>query len=293
MTSDIILVHTGTIYPDYINDCIEQLLSYKLNIHLILSESLINNTISLNINVIKAEDYFDTRINSYNLLGHDSNFRDGFWTRTSSRFFLISSYAKAKNLQNFFHIEYDNLLYTDLEQVNNLLIDSDYQMSVVIDSENRCIPSVVWFRDWTICDKLSDFIFSNNYQNDMSNLYNFFSQNRDLVTNFPIVPDNIDKSELVSQTGLRYTGLIDYSLYYNKLDMIFDGAALGQYLAGTDTRDRPRDTKGFVNETTIYDVSKFQYVWENECPYVISGEKKVKIANLHIHSKDLRFNKNK
>jgi len=279
MKIDIILVHTGTVFPDYINDCITQLKKYQFNIHLILSECLFDHLNHSDIIVVKAEDYFDDFYNSYEIHNHDTSFRDGFWKRTSSRFFLISTYSKKNNLLSFFHIENDILMFSDLSSEKSILDNSVYDMAVVVDSERRCIPSVMYFRNSDIVQRLSMFISTNNTNNDMSNVFNFFSQNRDVVVNLPLLPNSINLN----------SGLINYNNLYSEMMSIFDDDAIGQYLGGIDTRSNPRDTIGFINETTVFDVSIFDYYWVNGEPFaVIDGGEKIKINNLHIHSKDLK-----
>ncbi len=283
---DVVLVHTGTVFENYINDCITQLKKFNFRIHLILSECLLNEVLHDDIILSKAEDYLDNYYNTFIISGHDTSFRDGFWQRTSTRFFIINSYVCKNNLQSFFHIENDNLIFTDLDKVSDFLQSQSYDMAVVIDSEQRCIPSVVWFRDKNITQRLSEYIYNNNGVNDMTNLYNFFSLNRNSVTNLPIIPSYVEQSNLVSTTGIRYSGEINYSNFYDELNCIFDGAAIGQYLGGIDTRSNPRDTEGFVNETTIFDVSKFSFSWSDSKPYF--GNNTIPIVNLHLHSKNLK-----
>jgi hypothetical protein len=159
-------------------------------------------------------------------------------------------------------------------------------MAVVIDSEQRCIPSVVWFRNQEVTQKLSEHIYNNNGVNDMANLYNFFISNRDIVTNLPIIPSYVEQKKLISTTGINYSGEINYSNFYEELQCVFDGAAIGQYIGGIDTRNNPRETEGFVNETTIFDVSKFNFFWENKKPYF--SDELIPIVNLHLHSKNLK-----
>ena len=278
---DIILVHTGNIFPEHINDCISQLKKYDFNIHLIISECLRSNVNSDGIILSSAEEYESTEYKSYDIKSHDVGFRDGFWKRTSSRFMIISSYIASNGMESIFHIENDVLIFSDLKDVKSLLDKSKYEMAVVLDSESRCIPSIVYFKNLDISNRLSKFIFENNSNNDMSNLFNFFKRNRNVVTNLPILPSNTLVSNDIS-------GEIDYSNLYNKLQSIFDGAAIGQYIDGVDTRNNQNDTIGFVNETTIFNVSNFQYIFENNEPYMINGNIKTKIYNLHIHSKDLK-----
>ena len=76
---------------------------------------------------------------------------------------------------------------------------------------------------------------------------------------------------------------------YEKVNSIFDAAAIGQYLGGVDPRNIPYDTTGFINEGCVFDPSNFKYKWINSEPFmVLENGHEVKINNLHIHSKNLK-----
>jgi hypothetical protein len=73
--------------------------------------------------------------------------------------------------------------------------------------------------------------------------------------------------------------------------MIFDAAAIGQYLGGIDTIHKNGGVPGFVNETCIIDYSKYTFHWIKDnnlfIPMVKIDNQYYKIAGLHIHSKRL------
>lgn len=276
MTNKIVLIHTGNYFPEYINDCIEQINKYGFEIHLLLSKKLHQNIKHTNVILSKAEDYENVEYRNYSIK-KDNNFRDGFWNRTSSRFFLLSEYSKQNNIKNFFHIENDILLFDNLKNIAETLKKDVFDMLVVVDSETRCVPSIIWIRNHKILEKLANFIFHNTKNDDMTNLKLFQSLNPNTVTNFPIFPTEKYNSKLVK--------------YNNKFDeffCIFDGAAIGQFLGGVDSRNIPGNTVGFVNETTVFPVDKYKYVWYNKEPYMEYEEKRIKILNLHMHCKNLK-----
>ena len=74
--------------------------------------------------------------------------------------------------------------------------------------------------------------------------------------------------------------------------MIFDAAAIGQYLGGVDPRNIEGDTRGFINETCIIKYNKYKFEWikidELFIPHIIIDSNKYKICNLHIHCKNLK-----
>ena len=71
--------------------------------------------------------------------------------------------------------------------------------------------------------------------------------------------------------------------YFNS---VFDGAAIGQYLYGTEMGGD--GSIGFVNETTTFDPSLFKIVIQNKKPYWIYNNQTISINNLHMHCKNLQ-----
>jgi hypothetical protein len=94
------------------------------------------------------------------------------------------------------------------------------------------------------------------------------------------------------------------------LGLVFDAAAIGQYLGGADSRSfrplrrfwhrflKPKTPilpslgPGFINESCLFDASLFSYLWGPDAqgrrvPYMVFEGQQIPIANLHIHSKDL------
>ena len=84
-------------------------------------------------------------------------------------------------------------------------------------------------------------------------------------------------------------------LYWQHIDefkSIFDAAGIGQYIGGTDPRNRDTDSVGFVNEASVFVVSRAKYEWIRDekgrfILYAYFRNEKIKINNLHCHSKRL------
>jgi len=277
----LILVHTGHKLPDYLSDCIKRAKKCNFFVHLIVSDCLIDQIEPSGISVIPESSVVSRDYTEYILKCGNPNFRDNFLHRASSRFFLIRNYAKQASIKNLFHIENDVLPYFSFEYINSALKSTAYQAAFVIDAPQRCVPSVVWFRNYKILDALCSFLRSNNSVDDMVNLCRFFLNNRKLVTNLPIIPK--DGSYL-----LRILPNIDYANMFEEFRCIFDGAAIGQFLGGIDPRDSHGNSSGFVNETAIFDVSKAAYHVETSRPFILTKKSATPIANLHIHCKDLK-----
>jgi hypothetical protein len=251
-------------FQDYIVDNIKQLLLLKYNITVIISDNLASYFKDIeNIKIVLTNELDDYGYNSRSHL--DKNFRGGFWRLASQRLFYLYSYLKKENLTNILHIENDVMIY------NNIEVPDKSKIWLVMDSENRCIPSIVFIPSF---DKMTSLISNYMYdKNDMENLAHFYKHNKNICEKFPII--NTDDN-------------------FSNLNNIFDGAAIGQYLGGVDARNIPGDTRGFVNETCIVDYSKYKFIWKFDGlykPYIIINDIDIPIVNLHIHSKNLyKFN---
>jgi hypothetical protein len=122
-------------------------------------------------------------------------------------------------------------------------------------------------------------------KNDMEN-FSIIQAQTGIIDNFPIFindPNGSPEHQFVTKN-------------FKQFNMIFDAAAIGQYLGGVDPRNIPGDTTGFVNETCIIKYDQYRFIWnafdDIRCPYiVVKNENDIDcsypVFNLHIHSKAL------
>jgi hypothetical protein len=170
---------------------------------------------------------------------------------------------------------------------------------MVQDAVNRVVPSILFFPECYDINELTKFIASSlenspNFVNDMNILGTF--QNK---YELPFEPCKGD----IGQGKDKGIGE----------SIIFDGAAIGQYLGGVDIKNLGgnldknaikllefnNNTRGFINETCVMKPNKYQF---NKTGVIIDNLKipvniptcKVegnarlyRVANLHIHSKQL------
>jgi hypothetical protein len=147
---------------------------------------------------------------------------------------------------------------------------------MIKDSEARVIPSVMCFTDYEQAEDLVKHITSTIIESPV-----FINDMNILVT---------------------YKGLLQWPHHpEDSSPIIFDGAAIGQYLGGVDPKNIPDYTDplsnprtGFINETCDFDTSKYSlekkytdnlsHVAVPFKYYTLNGRI---IINLHIHSKQL------
>jgi hypothetical protein len=317
---NLVYIHIGSELPDYIYDSIYQTLlidDYKTKIYVILDDNVVeifNKTVSkFNHSLYTKDDVYyenvlnvipisllDTRMNisfdNYKKMiterfSNLSGFRGGFWISTTARFYYISILMEMFSLENVFHIENDIMLYESTRDLYKYMCkyfekQIISKICMVQDSVKRVVPSILFFPNNKCIDNLTQYITvelstAPNFINDMDILGSYEDK-----LQLPFMPEQLGNTED---------------------RIIFDGAAIGQYLGGVDYKnlndarnpltklDNP--SRGFVNETSLMkpDNYKFCNVEDVELDHlnitvkvpVLLSNTANSIANLHIHSKQL------
>lgn len=281
----LIIVHHGNKLPEYIDHFIDQAVvaSPNTNIYFCLDENLKYETRHSNVNVINIGDIPKSTLTTSfeNNSKLDKNFRDGFWHFCSKRFTTLYDFIKWKNFKHIFHMEYDNLLYVDLENLYNKMKNiDDYKNSAGIrDSENQGVPSFMYFNDTSAIEKFATFMTNNNFSNDMETICRF------------IQTGEMGTLPLLTKEYAKKLDLLKYEYLYKNEDLlgcVFDGRSAGQFIGGIDPRNTEQtSTIGFINTDSLYNISKLDVAFDKKNPMVCG----VPICNLHIHSKDLHLYK--
>lgn len=210
--------------------------------------------------------------------GFPSFYKDPFWLTTLLRLYVVYLYSKKNNINEFIHLEYDNLIYSDLKQLNKLS------------------PSLYFTKVGPYCSS-AGFVYCNsltNFENFISRLKEMLTKGEQFVQKFTQY-NHLSEMILIDLIYTHTKNIINYlpilpfgtsSDNFEKLNVLFDGASYGQYLGGTNNGNE----KGWYGQhhyigQEIHNGSiKIQF---DNVPYVIFDNKKIPILNLHIHSKNL------
>lgn len=217
----------------------------------------------------------------------------GFWRFAAERFFAIESLLEALELENVVHLENDVMLYAGLSDLMPAFERSCPALGVTMDCRTRCIPGVVYIKDRGALSALNEFIIENSLRRghtDMEALAAYMAADAGCSA-LPVVPPAYrDLNPLESARGERAAEPW-YFEHFEAFGGVFDAAALGQFLGGIDTRGEEVETRGFVNETAVYDPRRMDLHWKVDGglrrPYGRVGKLEFPIFNLHIHSKRL------
>ena len=224
---------------------------------------------------------YTSEINEFFLLckkGFPSFSDDPFWLTTLLRLYVVYLYVQKHNIQEFIHLEYDNLIFSDLKELKQL-------------------PKSVYFTRVGPFQSSAGFVFCNSiehFEKFINKLKQLLEKGESFVQRFTQY-DQLSEMILIDLIHTHTKDVMDYLPIlpdgvgcdnFDKLRVLFDGASYGQYLGGTNKQDN----KGWfgmhhyigreINNKTI------QVVFEDK-PYVITHNKKIPLTNLHVHSKKL------
>ena len=288
----LILVHLGKEFHFHIFDCIEQIRIFNpnINLHLLVQTDVYNTImktykeIIFAYNVILKNCDLEEKSNEHLLFQKRSNldrsYRNGFVYYCTQRFLVLHDYILNNSLVNIIHIEYDNLIFCDLNNIINIL-EENYNCGAVFDNSTQCVPSFVYFKNLESIQNLMNFIINNlySYSNDMLLLGGFRNNE----------PENIQKLPILTE---EYTNKFNidnnFSNNISKFQCIFDARAIGQYIGGIDSRVHQYQGPGYINPDAHFKVNEINVEWREINGLFIPYACEVPVVNLHIHSKDLK-----
>lgn len=295
----IALVHIGDKPPAYLTTAIAQarLFNRECPIYLLVSENafpvLRSQAEKYNLSLIALENL--TKTHEHELFSTRTIGQKPFNLYTKERFLYLYDFIAQNNLNNVFHIENDNMLYTDLSQ---LMPHFTYyykdKIGITFSNDKKGIAGFMYIAHASSLKKLARFFSSPaaKARNDMKLLGFLREAEKWSIMPLPIIMDEYVKwEELKSPKGHTSHEPFLYCAYSDCFNSIFDANLHGAYLGGTDPHYKNAGP-GFLDEYCVVNASRLNYIWERDeqgrnIPFVYYKKKKYRINNLHIHSKKL------
>ncbi len=300
----LVFVHIGDILPPYMVEATHQarLFNPELTIYAIVDQTVIlqandprykeDNIIFVPIQQLEQSSQHQQFLELSQL---DTDFRKGFWRNASERFFLIDELVKQWNLNDVFHMEYDTMLYANLESMMSAF-HLYPAIAAVFVNDLFCIPCFIYFSNSHATNQLTNFMAENVSRgwNDMETLakYKIFFGD-EAISNLPsIMPAYVKDKPLKRINDQAPKSVDSYTNNFSSFSSIFDPNAIGQYLGGIDPRNGYSAPFLHINPNSLYDPSLLTIKWEvdhqdKKVPFAQYGDTKCRINNLHIHSKNL------
>ena len=281
-----VLVALGKI-PEYLEDCIFQIKQTQKKSKIFLLINKDSDYKNKNCKIIFVEDLKKSKEHIFFIkkskLVKDS-YRNFFWKHSIERLYIIDNFLNKTKLTNVFHIENDVLLFQDLRLVLDKI--KGYNFACIRDGINRVIGSLIFIKKKKISNKIVKISNKHLNQNDMKILSHLDNK----ISNSINLPLGENLNFIKNSKNYKIV---------KKIPFIFDAAAIGQFIDGPHrkkfiNRILPNIKKifknydGFVNTETDLKISKWIIKWKNKMPYKKDNNKLTPIANLHIHSKNLK-----
>lgn len=255
-----VLIHVGPPLPAHALDCIQQLQKSDPTSAIILvceKDPKIQGIQYVPVNSIPVSSWREQFAKS-------SKLTPGFWTFACMRLFVLHDLMEYMRLTNVVHIEYDNLIYFEIDWfLKNLPKGVEWACPRL--GPNRLLANVFYTSTAEPLRAFMEFVLSHTYPNEMRYLDEFHKQTVYKCFELPTTETHPN---------------------YSHFQSIFDAAAIGQCIGGVDPNNKPGNTVGFVNEDSPWpDLNPTWITWVAEKPVFKSA---INIQNLHVHCKNLK-----
>jgi len=298
----VVFIHLGKNLPSYVPIALSQARSFCPTAEIILiinREFFENEQLQELATVIYTEEIQKTPEHEYFITTSrlDKEFREGFWYYTTERLLYLDDLISQYDLKNTFHLENDNLIYVDLEELLFVFTNNYPGIAVPFESDTRGFANFMFVANKHSIHALACHLshHADSGQSEMM-LINTFKMafGHNYIDHLPtIMKEYADDHVLTSASGTRCT--VDPIHFFKNIEdfrSLFDGCAYGQYFGGVDPRNGPEGA-GFINQEAIFNVSLMNFIWQADVlgrviPYAIYRDRKFRINNLHVHSKNLK-----
>ena len=200
------------------------------------------------------------------------------WYSSILRIFALSDFLKYTKLNETVHFDSDVIVYKPFEDLKNNF--SDDAINITKLNNDRLVFGYSFIQNFKIiekvCIEIIDYFKSENYSDN------------EYYKKHPL-----NEMEVLGKIQQKLPKLFNLlpDLPYSNQGTIFDPAGYGQYLGGTFNNPK----KWYKRKQPILDHSVGQEIsssrisvdFKGNTPTVNYKEKKIPLANLHIHSKNL------
>lgn len=279
----IILYHRKTKIPNHLNDCIAKIRQYsKIPIFVITDQDFFNDQVTIvnsnRYDNLKWLDDFYTGVHYRN----DNEYH--MWRESSYRFFYIKNIIEEYNLSNILTFDNDVLLYENPEKILEQITQKYKNIAITPQCHNEVVMGMCYLKDSNSIKVITDF-FIEEYKLDRHHLkqkYKDYPTEMRILANIkqieylPILPNSITENR--------------YSNNYSFFNSVFDPAGYGQYIGGLSPMNVTIANPGWYHDYQEIGkqikLNRIKIIFENNSPYLLCGNDRIRINNLHIHSKE-------
>lgn len=231
-------------------------------------------------------------VEAFALLAHDKKFRSGFWQYTLERFLALNQFHQTCPQVKILHIESDILLLPNFPFKK--IFDTSKLAWMRVD-ENRDVAAILYSPNGTetawLASEILQHMSRDSLVTDMTSTNRIRKSNSDRITVLPSYSSLLGKYPIRESDKDTYI-LKELSESFEEFNGIFDPAAIGMWLTGSDPRNYYGkqiffDSREINMGGTFFDPSLLKYSFSDDgelfCRF---DDNLVRIWSLHVHSKD-------
>jgi hypothetical protein len=301
-SNPIILTHLGESVPPYLEDCVKQIRLWNplAVIYIILDdchkgqEFFTNLDDEYGVRLVFRSTLEQTPEHKYFLQNFkgDLVFRKGYWRHVKERFFLIQELMMKEDLTNVLAMEYDVLLYINIDSMIKELKDTK-TMRMVRDNDQRAHPAFLFIPTVESIKRFNNFLLSiiQSPLEDMQSLA-AYADHSGAMKYFPVITEERNRSikKRTSTQGHTSENPFYLSDEFSRFNMLFDSLTVGQWVGGIDSRNTGgHRVARYENESALYNINEMSFTWKKNPetflwqPY-LDG---ILLATIHVHCKAL------
>jgi hypothetical protein len=274
--SIVVLPHLGASIPPYLEDCVHQIRLWNKDTYIFIILDPVHKNVEFWNRLKSTYDViyqYTDRLEP--TLAHrlfnasykcDTAFRQGYWRYVVERFFFVEELMLALDITHCIVMEYDILIYTDLAKLTTKFKASYPTCRIACDNKIRASPGFIYVPNAEEMGKITAFIQRNvsTGLNDVDLFGKYANEHPESIHYLPLIAEARNKSITPRKSA---TGHMDANPYYLSQDsehfgVLFDAAAVGQYVGGIDPRNiGGRKSGSYENETALYSIKEMPLEW--------------------------------
>jgi hypothetical protein len=224
------------------------------------------------------------------LYSHPKDFRGNFWLTSSTRLFTLEAYVKLTGME-LVHIESDVILSKDFPF--SIFHTLNKPLAFPLISGERGVASVVYIRNANAAEILASTLIrearKDSQATEMLSLRKVYDENRKDIQILPIGPQKVEAYRNIDNNIVQ-----ELLMAHEIFGGIFDGVEIGQFLAGTDPRNRRGKVLLRHDLVNGYaDIDNWAFSFDVEREFVNLGVNGVsgysKVFSLHMPVKEAKI----
>lgn len=285
---DTVMFHTGE-FPSFLEYTFRQfrLFNPSVNVYFLTDRRHTDNPIFKKYCILAVDKdlFYSDKIRQFELLFNYG--KENFWTVTATRLIYIENFMTDMNLTDVYHLENDVLIYCDLKEHDYKFRSLYKNMAITIGGEIVAMTGFLYINNYKALSRMTQYFINMLKKLGVGGILNKY--------HIPMVNEMF----LMRQYGLDYPQYLrnlptmpfgEFSENYSEFNSLFDPASYGQLVGGTRTEGPGAKPQDHYIGRWLTANPQYGIIWKEEnglkIPY-LNYDNRIKINNLHIHSKNL------